>query len=295
MTAVPALFIETDIQTDVDDVGALALAMTLERQGRIRIAGVGVNTTSRWGARAVEALKTAYGAVFPVGVLRPLTDDVADNDYARLLSEGTPDRDWRDAAGLLRDTLVSAEDASVTVVSIGFYGNLVRFLASDPATAADLIRRKVASTVVMGGSFPRGQEFNFAADAEATRAFLAGWPAPIDFIGFEAGNRVITGRGLSDALGYDHPVARAYRAHSGEGHGRESWDLLAVHAAAFPGWPALEWSPPGEVRLRDAAGSDEWAPADGGRHRYATLAAAPEQIAAELDAVLGAGGVGLPR
>lgn len=285
--AVPVLYIETDIQTDVDDVGALALAMTLERQGRIRIAGVGVNTTSRWGARAVEALKAAYGAGFPVGVRRPLTDDVAGKDYARLIaSAGAADREWPDAPDLLRDILAAAVGHSVTVVSIGFFGNLARFLAAGPH-AVDLVRRKVARTIVMGGVFPSGREFNFVEDARATSSFLAGWPTPVDFVGYEAGEEVITGRRLADALGREHPVAAAYRAHSGEGEGRPSWDLIAVHLAACPEWPALVWSPPGELRIREEDGENQWAPVPGGRHRHAILAAAPAEVAADLDDVLG--------
>lgn len=285
MTAVPVLFIETDIQMDVDDVGALALAMMLERQGLIRIAGVGVNTTSRWGARAVETLKTAYGADFPVGVLRPLSDEVVETDYARLISDGAADPDWPDAAKLLRDVLAAAEDRSVTVVSIGFYGNLVGFLSDGP-DAADLVRSKVTSTIVMGGLFPSGREFNFVEDARITAEFLRLWPGVIDFIGQEVGNDVITGRRLSDALGHDHPAAVAYRAYCGEGVGRPSWDLIAVYLAAHPEWAALRWSPPGEIDIRESDGENHWVDAPGGRHRYATLAAAPEHVAVELDEAL---------
>lgn len=289
MTAapVPVLFIETDIQMDVDDVGALALAMTLERQGRVRIAGVGVNTTSRWGARAVETLKAAYGTDFPVGVLRPLTDEVVATDYARLIAEGATDRDWPDASELLHEVLAAAPDGSVTVVSIGFYGNLVRFLSTDPDGAADLVRRKVASTIVMGGLFPVGREFNFVEDARATAEFLARWPGAVDFVGQEVGNEVITGRRLEAALGPEHPVAVAYRAYCGEGEGRPSWDLIAVHLAAHPTWTALGWSPPGEISVRESDGQNQWVPASGGRHRYATLAAEPSSVAAELDEALG--------
>lgn len=278
----PTLFIETDIQTDVDDVAALALAMNLQRRGLIDIAGVGVNTSSRWGARAVDVLKALYGGGFPVGVLRPLTDDRAERDFVGLVAAGwSGTEDWPDAPELLLRILEGADDASVTVVSIGFFGNLVRFLALP--SARELVRAKVAATVVMGGRFPTGSEFNFQEDASATRAFLAGWPTAIDFIGFEAGAAVITGRDLDRTLGRAHPVSVAFRAHSGAGTGRSSWDAIAVFSAAFPEWDGLIWSPRGEVDVNADGGANGWTPSPGGRHRYASLAASPDVIAARLD------------
>lgn len=290
--AIPSVFIETDIQMDVDDVGALALAIGLERRGVIRIAGVGVNTRSRWGARAVERMKTAYGAEFPVGVLRPLDDTVVgERDYARLLGEDVPsDADWPDAHELLKAILEAADDGSVRVVSIGFYGNLVRLLstgsAADRVAAGRLVGAKVRSTIVMGGLFPRGREFNFVEEPATTRDFLAAWPTPIDFIGQEVGNEVITGRDLSQALGAEHPVAVAYRAYCGEGAGRPSWDLIAVYAAAFPAWRALAWSAPGHVSVNAEDGANDFVADPHGPHRYALLAAPANTVAAALDDVL---------
>ncbi len=286
----PTLFIETDIQQDVDDLGALALAIVLEQQGRIRIAGVGVNTSSLWGAQAIETLKTAYGAEFPVGIVTPSTLDVVETDYVRLISAAvTPEESaWPTAVELLARTLAEAEPHSVTVVSIGFFANLCALLelSGDFGRGEQLVREKVARTVVMGGIFPSGREFNFVEDAAATDEFLRKWPTPIEFIGQEVGNDVITGRGLARDLGPEHPLAVAYESYCGSGAGRPSWDPMSVYLASRPDWPALSWSPPGTVRIRLSDGHNEWSPDPDGLHRYASLAVSPDEIAAELDAIM---------
>ena len=49
-----AIIIDTDIMTDVDDVGALAIANVLHNCGLCDLRGVVVNTQSRYGALATS-------------------------------------------------------------------------------------------------------------------------------------------------------------------------------------------------------------------------------------------------
>ena len=48
------LIIDTDIFSDVDDVGALAIANVFHNAGDAEIVGVMVNTPSKWGPLAVS-------------------------------------------------------------------------------------------------------------------------------------------------------------------------------------------------------------------------------------------------
>src|SRR5689334_5620859 len=83
----PRLIIETDLFADVDDVGAIALAVALERSGHVTLAAVSVNTPSRFGPRAAAALLTALGSRAPVGRFPQEDDSVWKDDYARVLAE----------------------------------------------------------------------------------------------------------------------------------------------------------------------------------------------------------------
>lgn len=287
----PRIVLESDLFADVDDVGALAIALRLEKEGVITLDAVGINTPSRWGPRTAAIICAHYGAETPIGRHADTTDDVWDRDYARTVAERFGDRPHREpeeALTVLRRALAAAEDGSVTVVSIGFFGNLNALLASapdvhSPLGGAELVRRKVGRTVVMGGEFPRGREFNVAEHLPQTRSFLDAWPGKLDLVGFETTAEVITGRRLAERLGMENPVAVAYEAFCGAGAGRPSWDLLTLYLAAFPDSPLVTWSRPGEMVMEED-GSNHWA--EGGAsppHRHAVVAVPDGELAAELD------------
>lgn len=74
-TAKPILF-DTDIFSDVDDVGALTIANQLHRCGAADLRGVFVNTQSEYGSLTASAISTYFGnGDVPIGALRPLTTD----------------------------------------------------------------------------------------------------------------------------------------------------------------------------------------------------------------------------
>lgn len=287
-----AMIIETDLFSDVDDVGALALAFHHALKGDVDLLSIGVNTPSEWGPQAAQALVTWCGLTVPVGRFRVTDRSTFEPDYARSIAER-----WGPGIGAApalatrvhRRALANAQDHTVTVVSVGFFGNLNDLLWSGPDDASplrgdDLVRRKVRRTIVMAGWFPEGREFNLFSEADESRAFLHDWPTTIDFIGFETGAEVLTGAELTHAP-QDSPIAEAYRRYCGVGNGRPSWDLLAVHAAAQPLSPLLSWSLPGRIVLHQD-GSNTWQPHEVGPHRYAKLACPPERVAQFLNAQL---------
>lgn len=300
------ILIETDLCDDVDDAGAIAVAHALADRGAAEIIGIGINTSGHWSHSAARVLNDYYGrAEIPVGIRHPITEEIGPEDYARAISRmhphaATPDV-MPDAVAVLREALARADDATVTVVSIGYFGNLVALLDSPPdalsaLSGRELVATKVARAVVMGGVFgTRARphlgaeplaETNFAYEPRHTARFLAEWPGPVDFVGWETAADVITGRTLSATQGEDSPVAIAYSLHSGKGIGRPSWDLLAVILAAGELEGRVAWSGPGAVALDDAAGT-VWTAAAGGRHRYAIAIADPEELSGLIDDHLG--------
>ncbi|MCD2498849.1 nucleoside hydrolase [Microbacterium nymphoidis] len=299
---IPRIVLESDMFADVDDVGALAIALHLAQAGIISLDAVGINTPSRWGPRTAAVVCAHHGADVPIGHHARTTDDVWENDYARAVAEhfaSTPGRTPEPATLVLRRALAAAEDGAITVTSIGFFANLNALLASAPdewsaLSGAELVERKVGRTVVMGGQFPWGREFNLAEHAPEAMEFLDSWPGSVDFVGFETTEHVVTGRHLAERLGAENPVALAYETFCGVGVGRPSWDLLTIYLAAFPDSPLVTWSPPGELVL-ERDGWNRWT--TGGktaRHRHALVTVGETELAAVLDAWL-EGKVEAPR
>lgn len=287
---VTKLVVETDFHSDVDDVGALALAHRLADRGMAELLAVTVNTPSVWGPAAVRAVNESYGRPgIPVGAVLPGDDSVFELDYARAVVErfgslGEPEP----AVAVLRRSLASADDGAVTLVSIGFFGNLCALLASGPDGASplnglELVKRKIGRTVVMGGTYPTGREFNFAADPGLTREFLARWPVSLEFVGWETGNSVLTGG--TEVLNPANPAGYAYELYCGPGVKRESWDLIAVHAAVAPESGYYAWSRPGHARV-EADGSNRWHDDPTARHRVITVAIPEHELASTIDGLL---------
>ena len=291
------LVIETDYFSDVDDVGALAVAHALADCGEVELAAVSINTPSRYGVGAVAAVNAYCGRPdVPIGQHPTQDDSLADREYARFLCETFPapvPAGTADAVAVLRRVLADAPDRSVVVASIGFFSNLVALLDSPPDAVSDLdgrelVSRKVARTVVMGGTYPRGVEFNIACYPGDARSFVDGWPRPVDFLGFEVGVDVITGAGFSPAEVASSPVAAAYQRYSGS-EGRSSWDLLVVDLAVRGPRDLYRWSEPGMVRVSDAGETVFEARADG-PHRYVTRLVPADVLAQSIDPLLRAAG-----
>lgn len=287
------LLVETDIFSDVDDVGALAVAHALADEGRCDILAVGVNTPSIHGVPTVRAVNGFFGRPeIPVGRFPEQDDSVFERDYATFIVQNHPVPPSAEddlAVTVHRRALAAAAPASVTVVSLGFFGNLRDLLASpaDEVSGLDgrsLVARAVTRMVVMGGHHPEGREFNIAQDPVAAAQVIAQWPTPVDFVGWETGSKVFTGGGISRD-GERNLVGAAYRRYSGEGAGRESWDLIAMHYAVDADPRLYAPSPLGRV-IVEPDGTTRFVPGDGGLHRYISLAAEPAAVARVLDALL---------
>ncbi|KAI0103537.1 nucleoside hydrolase [Daldinia grandis] len=244
------IVIDTDIFSDVDDVGSLAVANVLHNYGLANLRGVAVNTHSRYGALAVSIINTYFGnGHVPIAAIRPLTDDMffdkrdfVLSEYASKIAHNWP-RSLNDSSAtptpveMYRKVLSSAEDHSITIISIGFLTNLAALMNSPPddiapLTGASLISAKVKELVVMGGRYPSGSEFNFAGvDPASTYAVVNNWPRriPITYSGFELSGNIFSGENLADYALPDSPVLAAYQWYVGRcSTARESWDPVTT-------------------------------------------------------------------
>ncbi len=236
--AVP-IILDTDIGTDVDDAGALAMLHALAYRGEARILAVMSCNRNHWSAPAIEVINTYCGRPdIPIGSSRTGPDDEKwyhDSIPAfphRLATSG----DAHEAVSLYRRILASQPDKSVTIVTIGWLTNIAGLLRSEadshsPLAGPALVAAKVKELVAMGGVWPNNQgegEYNFTMDLPAAHHVITNWPAPIMFTGL--GRDVMTGRRLMTEQPANNPI-RAFYANFLKANNvaeRSSWDQIAV-------------------------------------------------------------------
>jgi inosine-uridine nucleoside N-ribohydrolase len=286
------VILDTDIGPDVDDVGATAILNAMADQGEARILAMGCCTSSEWGAPCQDAINTYYGRPdIPLGTLKR-EGFLPQSEYNAQVARRFPHalrsgHDAPDAASLYRQVLSRQPDHSVVMCAVGPLPNLARLLDSGPDAASrltgqELVARKVRLLSVMGGRYPRGNEWNFQQDPAAAARVTRDWPTPILFSGFEIGERIHTGRRLHRETPEDDPVRAAYALFPGVDKERESWDLTAVLAAVRG--PERYWDVRrGSVTVDPATGTDRWEETATGNRFYLVERDSPEAMQTVLD------------
>jgi hypothetical protein len=238
------IIFDTDFQTDCDDAGALAVLHALADNGEADILATFVSARNPWSVSAVDAVNTYYGrADIPIGALKGPGVDLP-SPYTQTLAErfthAATAANATDAVTLYREVLAAQDDASVTLMTVGYATNLRDLLASgsdrySSLTGAELVARKVAKWVNMGGNFEvRSSPYamnttnvNWERDAEAAITAINDWPTEIVFVGREIGHSMRAGRRL-DQTRADNPVRVAYEAQLGSTRDHHLADLSTV-------------------------------------------------------------------
>ncbi len=234
------VILDTDIDSDVDDAGALAMLLNLHARGVVDLRGIVVTSDDTYAALCTQAICTFYGYPdMPIGVNVHQANMRNHSRYTRQIAEEFPRAagawtDFEEAASLYRRLLAESPDSSVTVLTIGHLSSLRDLLRSapdghSPLTGVQLAGRKVSRWLCMGGRFPEGKEANFyRPDPEATLYCLDNWPGRAVFSGWEIGREVRSGGPyLKRRFPDRHPVRRAYELYN-RFAGRASWDQTAV-------------------------------------------------------------------
>ncbi|MBX7208765.1 MAG: nucleoside hydrolase [Verrucomicrobiaceae bacterium] len=245
---VPRIFFDTDMATDCDDAGALAVLHMLADQGECEILATVSSSLNPTGCAAVDAINRYYrrpdllvGTVKGPGVNEKsrFTQRLA-AEFLHRFGEGV---EIPDALTIYRDVLEKQPDHSVTIVTVGYLTNL-RNLMRLPASGArvsgmDLIRAKVKKWVCMGGNFigsPPADDLkldnvNFRRDAAAAYEVIRQWPVRLEFAGREVcslPSGLKAGAVLVNTP-ENNPVRRAYEVYlGGPGRSRHVADLVAV-------------------------------------------------------------------
>ncbi len=244
LMAKPRIIFDTDMDSDFDDAGALALLHALADNGECEILAVMHSTSTPWSVGVIDAVNTYYHRPdIPIGD-RKKTDNDNRSSYAEQIAKDTSrfkhnvtDRNHKDviqAKVLYKQILSKQKDKSVTIVTVGPYLNLLDLL-NDPE-AVDLIAKKVKLLSIMGGHFnpPGHTEWNISQKGRyedghrAGKAVIERWPTAVMWSDAHIGVRLLTGERLQHTC-RDNPVREAYRlALQDKWHHHASWDQSSV-------------------------------------------------------------------
>lgn len=260
------IIFDTDIGGDCDDAGALAMLHRLCDMGEAELLAVTHCYSSPYVAGCIDAINRFYGREVPIGVNYSIVQS-GRGVYAGALCDGFPNRYPASSFGtqnappdtltVLRKVLASADDGSVTLAVTGSLASMERLVTSEgdeisELSGKELIAKKLARTVVMGGRFfeswpmtiypdgnssgnPVGWEWNIrASGVRAAQTVCNEWQGELVFASYELGAYIKTMVGYPDRAPKGDPVAAAYELHN-KGKGRCSWDQTAILEAVRPG------------------------------------------------------------
>lgn len=306
------ILFDTDIGGDCDDAGTLAMLHRLCDKGEAELLAVTHCYNGPYYAGCIDAINRFYGRTVPIGINYD-APQTGRGVYAGLLCDLFPnaypsdvygtDRTAPDTLTVLRQTLADAEDHSITLVVTGALTSMARLVTSgpdaiSPLTGKELIRQKLARTVVMGGRFftswpmeiyPDGNtagtpvtwEWNIKGSGlQAAQTACNEWTGELIFASYELGSYIKTMVDFPRRARKGDPVAAAYEIYN-RGKGRCSWDQTAMLEAVRPGvyWNLHEF---GRITVGDDFVT-QWHRAPGGQQSYLLPKADYEDIRQIID------------
>lgn len=241
------IIFDTDMESDVDDVGALAMLHALADNDEAEILGTMVCSLNPWAVPTVDAVNTYFGkGDIPIGAVKTL-GVYRNTKYAKIISENFSQdigigENSPDAISLYRKILTDQPDNSVVIVTVGYLTNLSNLIKSEPdeinsLNGFDLVQKKVKHLVCMGGRYPFSQDpgkwGNFKPDPQAIQLIAENWPTLITFTGGgDFADSIKTGRTPFNYEPDSNPVSKAYEIFLKDWRDwHHSADLIAVYIA----------------------------------------------------------------
>ncbi|MCC5932117.1 MAG: nucleoside hydrolase [Cyclobacteriaceae bacterium] len=249
---------DTDMGSDCDDVGALALLHSYADEGKADIlACIYSSGTVPYGAGVTEAINIYYGrGEIPIGANQDAeVGDPVDKMSAEKLAKDQAafgntivhNQDAADQTKLNRKILALQDDNSVDYITVGHTKGLYDLLMSEPdnnspLNGKELIAKKVRRWIALGalnannpqGHYIRDWNFFFNKTTPYTAYLVQHFPSDIVFV--DAGSKVMTGASLKNTQA-GNIVRTAYRdwlwnvEKKTIADQRPSWDLATVYYA----------------------------------------------------------------
>ena len=270
------VILDTDPGYDPDDVGCMAMLHSMASAGECEILAMMNATHHQESPLALSAINTFYRRpAIPIGDCKTYAQKIPAPSafYSYHLANQYPHqlKHWDEshhAVALYREILASAQDTTIVLIITGTMHNFYDLLRSTSCkysvlNGRDLVAKKVAKVVTMGGNFMDGQGHdrtnwggsdylcsytNWSCLDSARNAMcryvIDSCPAPFIASGWEVGcgdyhnanyGNVITGPGLK-ALPEDHITRVSYEYHFRHRENktdisRHSNDQCALHYA----------------------------------------------------------------
>lgn len=259
------LIFDTDMETDCDDAGAMAVLHALADRAECEILATVTSVRDPHSIATVDAINRyrfrqdlPLGMVKSAGVLLP-------SKFAAKIAKEFPHRVCSaeaipDAVTVYREILANQPDHSVVIVTVGYLTNLRNLLQTHGG--ADLVRSKVTRWICMGGNFigkpPKDDlqlgNVNFQRDAASAHFVIHHWPGDVVFAGREVCS-VPSGLQIGASLAKtpaDNPVRRAYEHYfGGTAKNRHVADLATVLYAVRGLSDCWDLSEPGRMELKE--------------------------------------------
>lgn len=250
------LILDTDMDMDVDDAGALALCHSLADRNELNLMGVICDSASSSAAACVHVINagrgrphTPVGSVYSAELekrlnyqnLRKCIPERGNRFYNLAVAGMNPEASRKpvwNSTKLYRKLLSEANDGSVTICCIGFLTAIADLLNSSPdewspLAGKALIQQKVKKLVTMAeADMPAGYDVcNWEIDLPAAATVLRYWPT--ELVVTPLGRNVWTGRTFSTLWPESDPVRKAYEIYMCKPNTpQQSWDLIAVYYCA---------------------------------------------------------------
>lgn len=275
------ILFDTDMTTDCDDAGAMAVLHALADRGECEILATVTSVSDRNALATVDAINRYRGRPdLPLGLVKEGGVKMPSKFTARIAREFPhrimPGTDFPDAVDVYREILAKQPDRSAVLVTVGYLTHVSRFLQSPGGM--ELARAKVTKWVCMGGNFigdpPKDDlslgNVNFQRDAASAHFAIHHWPGEIVFAGREVCS-VPSGLAIGSALAEtpaDNPVRRAYEHYfDGTARDRHVADLAAVLVAVRGLTDCWDLSANGRMDLCEDM-TFAWIPDPAGKQRH---------------------------
>lgn len=244
---VPRIIFDSDMSSDWDDVGDIAVLHGLASMGECRIIAMMASSKNGGTPLCMDAINTWFGKPdIPIGALEGIggvggyPGQIA-AEYPHDLKSAT---ECPTAADLYRRVLAAQPDRSVTIVSTGYLTNLKALLESgpdkhSPLDGMALVRQKVKLFSCAAGAFPRGNEFNLRVEPAGAYAVVNTWPTAITYVGYDVGQAIYTCGRLPEAH-QRSPIRRVY-VDIEKQFPYPSWGQIAIYSAVRPAEAAILW------------------------------------------------------
>lgn len=299
----PVIF-DTDMDSDCDDAGALAMLHAFADRGEVRILATPVSARHRWSGACVDAINTYFGRPnIPIGIPQA-TPNKQDSRFAETIAKEfthnfPSEGEQADAVMVYRTALTAQNDGSVTLITVGDVTNVRDLLQSkpdniSPLDGVQLARAKVKHWFCMGSRYPADLDparwGNFKMDPQATVEAIKRWPGPVTFTGGgQFAELLSTGSRLSELPG-DSPTRRVYELYfGGTPKNRHSADQIAVMVAIRGTGPPWKLITGGYNHIFEN-GTHQWRETpDNPNHSYVSALvddANPKSVAAEMESLM---------